>query len=206
MISNKQMATSAEQAVNDVLADVHLKYKGKSDYIKWVVNFTAQRVLARVLTDEQRSNLKITIHVRKHNFFSNKVMAKDNLCGTMLQLEENLYYVQISRDMHITKIISTLIHELCHVAQYVTGAMCTPRNVENKTTIWMGKEYSNDMEYLEMPWEIDARRLESVLRDLADDVLGFNGRDLFHSTRGKSLSEIEARIVEYNDWSDVEID
>ncbi len=196
MISNKKLATSAEQAVNDVLTDLHIKYKGKSDYIKWTLEFTAHRVLARLLTDEQRKSLNVLIHVRKHSVHTGKVMAKNGLRGSVKQIDQNSYYIQISRDQFFRKILETLIHELCHVAQYVTGILVTTELNCDETTIWMGTTYQSDMKYSERPWEIDAFALEKKLWYLTGDVLGFGGRELFHATRGIQPKSVEACIVD----------
>jgi hypothetical protein len=57
-------------------------------------------------------------------------------------------------------IISTVAHEMVHVWQYATGKL---RNYESPVYKYEDEFYHADMRYRDMPWEIEARKLEKVL-------------------------------------------
>jgi hypothetical protein len=57
-------------------------------------------------------------------------------------------------------VITTVAHEMVHVWQYATGKL---RDYEAPVHRYENDLYDADMSYRDMPWEIEARRLEKVL-------------------------------------------
>ena len=61
------------------------------------------------------------------------------------------FLIEIHPGIGVRNIFETLAHEMVHVKQYVNGELNDTMNT------WRGKEInSDDMEYWEHPWEIDA--------------------------------------------------
>lgn len=56
--------------------------------------------------------------------------------------------------------IKMLIHELTHVQQAQRGDLVYTEG--NKTILWRGKEYNNKSDYDSRPFEIEARKNESI--------------------------------------------
>lgn len=58
------------------------------------------------------------------------------------------------------ELIHTIAHEMVHVRQYVTGELSAELDV------WRGKEIDSDnMDYEEHPWEIEAEKLGDELHE-----------------------------------------
>ena len=60
----------------------------------------------------------------------------------------------------VKDIITTVAHEMVHVWQYAIGKL---RDYEAPVHRFEDGLYDADMSYRDMPWEIEARRLEKVL-------------------------------------------
>ena len=71
------------------------------------------------------------------------------------------FTILINRNLRDEKtVISTVAHEMVHVWQYATGKL---RDYEAPVHRYENDLYDADMNYKEMPWEIEARNLEKVL-------------------------------------------
>ena len=71
------------------------------------------------------------------------------------------FTILINKNLHDEKdIISTVGHEMVHVWQYAIGKL---RDYESPVHRYEDTLYNADMSYKDMPWEIEARRLEKVL-------------------------------------------
>lgn len=72
-----------------------------------------------------------------------------------------IYLIKINSKQTMKEIGLTLAHELVHVKQMIRGQLKTAKN----SIMWVGKPYKKNMEYLEMPWEVEAfSRQELILR------------------------------------------
>jgi hypothetical protein len=72
-----------------------------------------------------------------------------------------VYLIKINGKQTMKEIGLTLAHELVHVKQMIRGQLKTTKN----SILWVGKPYKKNMEYLEMPWEVEAfSRQELILR------------------------------------------
>lgn len=117
----------------------------------------------------------------------NIILTKDKNrhSGTVDSWESN---GKINAEIHLVlttlyDTISTLAHELIHVKQHVSGRF---QPIDSNTVIWEGDKYSVQPRHfkdlinsLELPWEKEAHRYESVLvgRFFAD-FSGLNEVDL----------------------------
>ena len=74
------------------------------------------------------------------------------------------FTIYIHRDLTDERnIITTVAHEMVHVWQYATGKL---RDYEAPVHRYENYLYNADMSYRDMPWEIEARRLEKKLYNL----------------------------------------
>jgi len=74
------------------------------------------------------------------------------------------FTILISRDLEEEKdIITTVAHEMVHVWQYATGKL---RDYEAPVHRYDNNLYDADMNYRDMPWEKEARKLEKTLYKL----------------------------------------
>lgn len=78
---------------------------------------------------------------------------KKHQCG-FCDYDEDEAIVTIAKRLSLHEIIVTLFHELIHVQQYASGRL-------GHGGKWLGKVY--DCAYNELPWEIEAYKMESVM-------------------------------------------
>lgn len=80
---------------------------------------------------------------------------KKHQCG-FCDYDEDEVIVTIAKRLSLREMIVTLFHELVHVQQYASGRL-------EHGGKWLGKVY--DCAYIELPWEIEAHKLEGVMME-----------------------------------------
>lgn len=78
-----------------------------------------------------------------------KVVAYE---GTCLDTDNRVYQIEVDKKLRGDDFITTIFHEMVHVKQYVRKELFSEINF-----------YSNREEYLKLPWEIEAYKLQEVL-------------------------------------------
>jgi len=68
-------------------------------------------------------------------------------------------YMIGDEDVYLVRVASvdpvTVFHEMVHIDQYVTGRLVRAHG----KAYWRGQEISDDVPYLERPWEIEAEQM-----------------------------------------------
>lgn len=94
-----------------------------------------------------------------------KLAEKQGVYGDCMDEGDREFTIRIDVSLPPHQMISTVLHEMVHVWQYVTGRM-----VQN----WVHEvrfnrvAYNSDMPYDERPWEIEARDKEKELKEAYD--------------------------------------
>lgn len=82
--------------------------------------------------------------------------------GVTVPLGGNLFFIAMNSKMNMDELITTLSHEMIHVAQMAKGILKPGRRGGNT---WAGRYYPKSTPYLDRPWEIQAfSRQELVAR------------------------------------------
>ena len=71
-----------------------------------------------------------------------KSLKSDGVVGWMLPLDENEYEIEIEENLGESDFITTLMHELVHVWQYISGYQCEDEAYKLETIL--AKEYVTD--------------------------------------------------------------
>jgi hypothetical protein len=71
------------------------------------------------------------------------------------------FEIELHNRMDVELYTRTLLHELWHVYQHVTGNLKEMRG----KTLWKGIDHS-DTDYSDQPWEIEAEEMEEILYNL----------------------------------------
>ena len=71
------------------------------------------------------------------------------------------FEIELHNRMDVELYARTLLHELWHVYQHVTGNLKEMRG----KTLWKGIDHS-DTDYSDQPWEIEAEEMEEILYNL----------------------------------------
>lgn len=65
--------------------------------------------------------------------------------------------IEMNNSLDEKEYISSLIHELIHIKQWIFQQRITRENLKN---FWYGEHIDDDVEYMELPWEKEAYYLE----------------------------------------------
>jgi hypothetical protein len=79
--------------------------------------------------------------------------------GFAMDADDNEYEITIDSKQTPRQMIHTLLHELVHVNQYVTGRLVSGEG--RKPNRWLGKPNYDD--YANQPWEIEAYDLDKKM-------------------------------------------
>ena len=114
-----------------------------------VVNFCIEQLMPRMKT------LDICVQL------SNDMEHADGYC---LAVDKREFVIEIDSRLKGDDFITALTHEMVHVKQYARGET---KDVNMFTKSWKGEEfiaaYSTVDEYMALPWEAEAYKLQEVL-------------------------------------------
>lgn len=101
-----------------------------------------------------KHKLEIVVHHRG--------MLRDGVWGWVYSTDCNwrprAFEIEMHNQMTPEHYTQTLLHELWHVYQHVTGSL----KDKHGKRLWRGIDYT-ETDYSEQPWEIQAHQMESVL-------------------------------------------
>ena len=114
---------------------------------------------------EKVVNWFISKHLPKHKLeivVHHRGMARDGVwgwvCATDCDYRPRAFEIEMHNQMGPDHYTVTLLHELWHVYQHVTGAL---KDKYGKR-YWRGVDCS-EMDYEDQPWEVQAHQIEEVL-------------------------------------------
>lgn len=99
--------------------------------------------------------------------------AKAGVHGDVMDEGDREFTIRIDVSLSLDEMVSTILHEMVHVQQYLSGRLKQPYP---GTAVFERVDYDWDMSYDARPWEIEAHAKEKQLKEA------------FDSQRGKSLS------------------
>lgn len=82
-----------------------------------------------------------------------------NICGECFYYDNDNFDIYISGKLSFEETMITLCHELWHTKQYYDGKL---KDIGFGKTRWNRKTYK-DLDYLDMPWEIEAHAMEAKI-------------------------------------------
>ena len=87
---------------------------------------------------------------------------KGNAYGYCMQGDDNrTFELEIDKNLSLYDFFSTICHEMVHVKQYARKEMRF--NERTGATMWKKSRVSNNTDYMDLPWEKEAFRLERGL-------------------------------------------
>jgi hypothetical protein len=114
---------------------------------------------------ERIVNWFISKHLPKHKLeivVHHRGMLRDGVWGWVYPTDCNwrprAFEIEMHNQMTLEHYTQTLLHELWHVYQHVTGSL----KDKHGKRLWRGIDYT-ETDYSEQPWEIQAHQMESVL-------------------------------------------
>jgi len=128
------------------------KYRKKA--IEEAVMFAGSQLMSRI-----RKPVYINIRTIR------KLAEKQGVYGDCMDEDDREFTIRIDVSLPLDEMISTILHEMVHVWQYVSKRM-----IQN----WVHEvqfekiTYSSDLPDDDRPWEIEAHRKEKQLKELYD--------------------------------------
>ena len=123
-----------------ILVDVVGGKKKEKEIASEVVHWCVKKLMPRL----QKLEVEVAIKDTKE------------LEGYCVQCDDREYEIGIKRGLSLYDLIATICHEMVHVKQYVRKEM-------DQGYRWKTRTISEDTDYLELPWEKEAFRLEERL-------------------------------------------
>lgn len=90
----------------------------------------------------------------------NNLTMKEGVAGEAWDNGDREFYVRVDSALEREDFITTLLHEMVHVKQYVKGEL---KDMSGFRILWKKEEFHSQMEYHDRPWEIEAYTLEKEL-------------------------------------------
>ena len=91
-----------------------------------------------------------------------KIKELDQAMGYCLEGDTNReFQLEIKKGMNLYDLISTVCHEMVHVKQYAKGELRYRH--KDGAQQWKAKIVSDKVEYMDLPWEKEAFKLERGL-------------------------------------------
>ena len=133
--------------MNDIMIIGGSHYKRTT--AEMVIEFCIKKLMPRMKT------LDILLYLEKN---------MDRADGYCLAESKRSFVLEIDSRLKGDDFITAIIHEMVHVKQYARGET---KDVNQFTKSWKGEEYislySTVEEYMELPWEEEAYRLQETL-------------------------------------------
>ena len=122
--------------------------------IESAINFAASQMMSRI-----RKPVYINIITIR------KLAEQQGVYGDCMDEGDREFTIRIDVSLPLDQMITTILHEMVHVWQYVSNRMVYKWVHE----VRFAKEvYDWDMPYDDRPWEIEAHRKEKELKELFD--------------------------------------
>jgi len=121
-------------------------------HVSSVVNFCIQKLMPRM------RGLEITIRLKK---------LDDQAYGYCLAVDgpradrPREFEIEVDKNLPLRKVLETVCHEMVHVKQYARGELYEGTRIAKHR--WQGKYISNNVDYWDQPWEIEAHGREAGL-------------------------------------------
>lgn len=85
-------------------------------------------------------------------------MNSDAVGFCMHQDRKREFMIEVSKDLGIVEMVTTVVHEMIHVKQWVRNEM--DDGITNGRARWKTKTIPFDTDYYDLPWEKEAYRLQ----------------------------------------------
>ena len=122
--------------------------------IKDAILFASNQLMSRI-----RKPVYINIRAIR------KLAEKQGVYGDCMDEGDREFTIRIDVSLPFDEMITTILHEMVHVWQYVSKRMVQNWSDEIRFT---KQVYSSELPYDTRPWEIEAHRLEKQLKEKWD--------------------------------------
>jgi hypothetical protein len=147
------------------LIEVRVNGCSKNRQLGRIIRDSTQFFIKKLMPRKRR--LKVIVQI-VNNLLENEGIHGDCLADDFeVNHRHYEFIIRLNHDLNdIQLMISTLAHEVSHVKQYAIGQLRYDYSSSN-VSIWEGKKYNSDeIDYDDLPWEIDALKSERALMSI----------------------------------------
>lgn len=129
--------------------------KWQRQMIQTLADWTLQELLPR--------HRKVDVQIRL------KDLTKDGVEGWCMEEDDRFFIVDVEKAQSLRDLVTTVVHELIHVKQYVKREMVDyyDRATDSRKIRWKTSVYGYGTAYERQPWEKEAFKLQEVYADRA---------------------------------------
>lgn len=91
-----------------------------------------------------------------------KLTETQGVNGDCMDEDDREFTIRIDVSLPLNEMISTILHEMVHVQQFLSGKLKQPRA---GTAVYKRVDYDWEMNYDDRPWEIEAHSKEKQLAE-----------------------------------------
>ena len=111
-------------------------------YIKRAAHYYASQLISSKKIQDLQLTIKFDRKLEEYGYAS--------VSHHILNKKERAYLIEINPQIGARDILDTLAHEMVHIKQYVYG------ETNETLTRWKGQIITDDVDYFDHPWEIEA--------------------------------------------------
>ena len=97
-----------------------------------------------------------------------KLTETQGVNGDCMDEEDREFTIRIDVSLPLNEMISTVLHEMVHVQQFLSGKLKQPQPGK---AVYKRVDYDWEMDYNDRPWEIEAHTKEKQLAEAFNDRL-----------------------------------
>ena len=97
-----------------------------------------------------------------------KLTETQGVNGDCMDEEDREFTIRIDVSLPLNEMISTVLHEMVHVQQFLSGKLKQPKP---GVAVYKRVDYDWEMDYNDRPWEIEAHTKEKQLAEAFNDRL-----------------------------------
>lgn len=149
---------------------------------KDIAQFSAEMLMGKRLSDNIELRIEFAQKLDKYNVIDGDACWEDD------ENRPREFTIRVREGMSLNKKLRTICHEMVHVKQYAKGEMKQMWKPA-RTTKFCGEYYSDDMDYWDTPWEIEAFGREDGLYTRWVDSRGYTDHPVFDSRNNPDVIE-----------------
>lgn len=139
----------------------------KDKYLRKMTHMAVSYCADKLLSRQMRPHISIEIQYKFHT-------DADGYCWCLEtdNKKARSFAMEIDKRMSIEETLSTIVHEMIHVKQWAKGELVDAVEQGAVVSKWKGSTISDHIEYMDLPWEVEAYEQEPVLfEQLKQDLL-----------------------------------
>lgn len=140
---------------------MHVHVRGLKDkYLRRMthraVEYCAKKLLSRQMLPFITVDINYTFHTDADGYC---------WCDADSGKKPRSFVMEIDKRLPIEEIMTTIVHEMIHVKQWAKGELIDAVEKGAVVSKWKGSTVADHVDYMDLPWEVEAYEQEPILFD-----------------------------------------